>query len=293
VGAHNCKLENGNWKLFTEEEIMLFKKLCLFVTIIAVTSLICITQVAAQTPSSKSSNNQKTAPPPPGAKSQTSAVSDAAASSDDVVIDDGAQVRDIMRRFRDTYRLGPDDELAIRVLKQPDYTLERVKVSPVGSIFHPLLGEINVAGLTVEQLKKQLMIDFSEYVLDPTVYIELLVASSAKIGVMGEIVRPGILVMTRPMTVTDAIVEAGGITDMGKKSGVTVVRQSLDGNRQLLTVNVKKIFEGKAKPEENIALQAGDTVIVHGNTMKALTKITSVTGLASLLTFLSIGGGGR
>jgi polysaccharide export outer membrane protein len=277
---------------------MSISKSCLFVAIIAVTGLLFITQAAAQVPSSDGSHSRKrTATQQPAAKSETAAVSGAATSSskatEDVGGDDGAQVRDIMRRFRDTYRLGPDDELAIRVLKQPDYTLERVKVSPVGSIFHPLLGEINVAGLTVEQLKKQLTIDFSEYVLDPTVYIELLVASSAKIGVIGEIVRPGILIMTRPMTVTDAIVEAGGITDMGKKSNVLVVRQPLDGNKQLITVDVKKIFEGKAKPEENIALQAGDTVIVRGNAMKTLTKITSVTGLASLLTFLSIGGGGR
>jgi polysaccharide export outer membrane protein len=273
---------------------MLHRKSCLFVAIIAVTGLIFITQAAAQAPSSNTSNNPKTAPPPV-AKPQTEAVSGAATSSqapaEDAGVDGGAQVRDIMRRFRETYRLGPDDELAIRVLKQPDYTLEKVKVSPVGAIFHPLLGEINVAGMTVEQLKRQLTIEFSEYVLDPTVYVELLVAQSAKIGVIGEIARPGILIMTRPMTVTDAIVEAGGITDLGKKSAVTVLRQPLDGNKQLITVNVKRIFEGKAKPEENIALQAGDTVIVHGNTMKTLTKITSVTGLASLLSFLAIGGG--
>jgi polysaccharide export outer membrane protein len=275
---------------------MLLRKSCLFVATIAITGLIFIIQAAAQAPSSDRSNSRKrTVHEPPAAKSETAAVSGATTSSqnatEDGGADDGGMVRDIMRKFRDTYRLGPDDELAIRVLKQPDYTLEKVKVSPVGAIFHPLLGEINVAGLTVEQLKKQLTIEFSEYVLDPTVYIELLVAQSAKIGVIGEIARPGILIMTRPMTVTDAIVEAGGITDLGKKSGVTVLRQPLDGNKQLITVNVKRIFEGKAKPEENIALQAGDTVIVHGNTMKTLTKITSVTGLASLLSFLAIGGG--
>jgi len=267
---------------------MSVRKSCSIAAIIAITGLIFITQAAAQAPSPNSSDQKQAAPQPPGAKSETEA--GAATSSE---VDNGAQVRDIMRRFRETYRLGPDDELAIRVLKQPDYSMERVKVSPVGMIFHPLLGEINVAGLTVEQLKKQLTIELSEYVLDPNVYIELLVAQSAKIGVIGEIARPGILIMTRPMTVVDAIVEAGGITDMGKKSAVTVLRQPLDGNKQLITVNVKRIFEAKARPEENIALQAGDTVIVHGNTMKTLTKITSVTGLASLLTFLSIGGGGR
>ncbi len=269
---------------------MSVRKSCLFAVIIAVTWSILIAQVAAQAPSSDKSNNRKqTVPQSAGAKSETAADT-AATSSDD---GDNVMVRDIMRKFRDNYRLGPDDELAIRVLKQPDYSLERVKVSPVGSIFHPLLGEVNVAGLTIEQLKKQLTTELSEYVLDPNLYIELLVAHSAKIGVIGEIARPGIIVMTRPMTVLDAIIEAGGITDMGKKSAVAVLRQPVDGNKQLIEVNVKKILQNKADPAENIALQAGDTVIVHGNAMKTLTKITSVTGLASLLTFLSIGGGGR
>jgi polysaccharide biosynthesis/export protein len=266
---------------------MSVRKSCLFAAIIAVTWSILIAQVAAQAPSSvKSKNHKQAAPQSAGPKSETAADT----SSDD---DGNVMVRDIMRKFRDSYRLGPDDEIAIRVLKQPDYSLDRVKVSAVGSIFHPLLGEVNVAGLTIEQLKKQLTIDLSEYVLDPNIYIELLVAHSAKIGVIGEIARPGIIVMTRPMRVLDAIVEAGGITDMGKKSAVTVLRQPADGHQQLIEVNVKRILQNKATPEDNIALQAGDTVIVHGNTMKTLTKITSVTGLASLLTFLSIGGGGR
>jgi polysaccharide biosynthesis/export protein len=267
---------------------MSVRKSCSIAAIIAVTGLIFATPAAAQAPSPNPSNQKQTASQLPGAKSETAAISGAATSSE---VDDGGQIRDVMRKFRESYRLGPDDELAIRVLKQPDYSMERVKVSPVGAIFHPLLGELNVAGLTIEQLKKQLTLEFSEYVLDPNVYVELLTAQSAKIGVIGEIARPGIFIMTRPMTVVDAIIEAGGITDMGKKSAVTVLRQPLDGNKQLITVNVKRIFEAKAKPEDNIALQAGDTVIVHGNTMKTLTKITSVTGLASLLSFLAIGGG--
>src|SRR5262249_16992674 len=41
--------------------------------------------------------------------------------------------KDIYQEFYDTYRLGPTDEIAIRVVGQPDYTLERVKVSPTGS----------------------------------------------------------------------------------------------------------------------------------------------------------------
>ena len=48
--------------------------------------------------------------------------------------------RTIYRDFYNTYKLGPEDELALRIKGQPDYSLEQVKVSPVGRIYHPLLG---------------------------------------------------------------------------------------------------------------------------------------------------------
>src|SRR5262245_48100207 len=51
---------------------------------------------------------------------------------------------DIYQDFYDTYRLGPADEIAIRVTGQPDYTLERVKVTPTGNVYHPLLGAVGV-----------------------------------------------------------------------------------------------------------------------------------------------------
>jgi protein involved in polysaccharide export with SLBB domain len=282
---------------------MSIKKSFMFATTIALSGLISLAQTpASQTPASKIPSGQT----PPGEvrprqtstnktgaqkNTKTDTASTAGASSTVTPAEsDDLGIKDVMRKFRETYRLGPGDELSIKVLKQPDYSLDKVKVSPVGSIFHNLLGEMDVAGMTVDQLKQRLTTEFSEYVIDPVVYIELNEAHSAKIGVIGEIARPGIIIMTRPMTVLDAINEAGGITDLGKKSAVTVLRQPTDGNSQLIEVNVKRILEAKAKPEENIALQAGDTVIVHGNTFKTLGKISTVTGFATLLTFISRGG---
>src|SRR5262245_62754906 len=63
------------------------------------------------------------------------------------VSEDDQFFKDIYQEFYDTYRLGPADEIAIRVTGQPDYTLERVKVSPTGNIYHPLLGSVEVAGV--------------------------------------------------------------------------------------------------------------------------------------------------
>jgi polysaccharide export outer membrane protein len=221
---------------------------------------------------------------PSGAKVNSPAPAASETSNDDEFF------RDIYREFYDTYRLGPADEIAIRVTGQPDYTLERVKVSPTGSAYHPLLGDLEVAGMTIPQLINRLTKDLSEYLINPKVSVALLEANSAKIGMLGDIARPGILVMNRPMNLLEAIVASGGITDTGSKSNVTVLRQTPDGRAKTLKVNVKRILEGKARPEENIALQAGDTVLVHGNAKKKLNSVMSLAGFGSFLSFISMGG---
>jgi polysaccharide biosynthesis/export protein len=202
---------------------------------------------------------------------------------------DDAQVFELMyENFRRTYRLGPTDEIAIRVRLEPDYSIERAKISPDGRVFHPLLGDVLAGGLTVEQLTKRLTQDLLRYIKQPEVSVQLLEARSAKIGVLGEVARPGIFVMGEPMTVLDAITQAGGFVRTGSRSNVALVRQGRNGRYQTLTVNVKKLLEGKADAEENLPLQPGDTVIVHGNFLKKLEYVTALSGFGQFLTFLAI-----
>jgi protein involved in polysaccharide export with SLBB domain len=117
----------------------------------------------------------------------------------------------------------------------------------------------------------------------------LIEASSAKIGVLGDVIRPGILVMNRPMTVLDAITASGGFAETGSKSDVTVLRQTRDGRALTLKVNVKLVLEGKAGSEENIPVQAGDIVLIHGNTRKKLNSIMSLAGFGSFISFITMG----
>jgi polysaccharide export outer membrane protein len=194
--------------------------------------------------------------------------------------------RAIYREFYNSYKLGPEDQIALRVQGQPDYSLEQVAISPVGRIYHPLLGDLDVAGMTVPKLTERLTVELSQYIIDPKVSLSLVSANSAKIGVLGDVTNPGIVLMTRPMTVLDAISATGGVSDLGSKSNVTVLRQMGGGRSTTRTVNVKRILEGKADPEENIALQAGDTIIVHGNTRKKISAFTSMLGFTHFIGFL-------
>jgi polysaccharide export outer membrane protein len=226
---------------------------------------------------------------PAPAAGQTGAAGRTSAAGE--ISEDEQYFRDIYREFYETYRLGPADEIAIRVTGQPDYTLERAKVSPTGSVYHPLLGDVEVAGMTVPQLIKRLTRDLSEYLIDPKVSAALLEANSAKVGVLGDVIHPGILIMNKPMSVLEALTASGGVADTGDKSGVIVLRQTRDGRAQTFKVNVKRILQGKAGPEENVALQAGDTVIVNGNTKKKLSYILSLAGFGSFLSFITAGAG--
>jgi len=228
----------------------------------------------AQTPS-RASTDQAAGQMPPQAAATPAAPED-------------PYFKEIYRSFYEAYRLGPADEIAIRVVGQPDYSLEKVQVSPFGRIYHPLLGEIDVAGSTVAQLTNKLTAAMSEFIIGPRLSVSLLAANSAKVGVLGDVTHPGILLMARPMTMLDAISASGGVTDLGKKTNVTVLRQVGDGRMRTMTVNVKHILEGKPDAgEENIALQAGDTVIVHGNFKKTLATITQLAGFGYFVRTLS------
>ena len=196
---------------------------------------------------------------------------------------------DLYLNFYRTYRLGADDELAIRVLGQPDYSIEKAKVSPVGRIYYPMLGDLEVAGLTVDQLTKKMTSALSEYLINPEVSISLLEARSAKVGILGEVLRPGIVLIAGPMTVLDAITASGGFTDFGSRSDVTLIRAGQDGRLRQIKVNVKRILEGNLKGEEDVLLQAGDTLIVNGNVKKKISNIASLAGFSSFLTFLTVG----
>src|SRR5262249_56427168 len=192
--------------------------------------------------------------------------------------------------FLKSYRLGPGDVIAIHVDKHPEDSVERVVVSPVGQVYYGLLGNVTVVGKTMPQIQEYFSTSVSEFIREPRVTVSMLEANSSKIGVLGDVRAPGVILMTRPMKVLDAITAAGGITDLGSSSDVSILRQYEDGRGQVVRVNVKNILKGKGNLEDNVYLRSGDTIIVHGNMFKKVSAVSSLLGLASFFTLLGRGG---
>lgn len=174
--------------------------------------------------------------------------------------------------FFNTYRLGPEDIISVNVFGQDRYSRSAITVPPSGRISLALIpGGIFVNGKTVEEVAAAITKRYDEYIRDPQVSVSLDKASSYRYSVVGDVAQPGIRLMSRRLTVTEALSEAGGVLDTGNRSKVVVLRRQANGNLEPIAVNVSAIYKGKA-PDVTY-LVPGDQILVPGNKLKSFQKI--------------------
>lgn len=159
-----------------------------------------------------------------------------------------------------SYVVGEADVLRITVWKQPDISQPSVVVRPDGMISVPLVGEVKVSGMTPVQIEATLVTRLTQYVNDPRVTVTVAEIGSKNIYVTGEVHKPGVYPTLGPIDVLQIIAKAGGVTPYARGRKVFVLRE-VNGQKHKLPVNYTNIFHGK-NPEQDIALQPGDTVVV-------------------------------
>jgi len=187
--------------------------------------------------------------------------------------------------YFDTFRLGPGDVISITVFNEPRYSLPTVTVPPDGKIDYPLIGQVFTTGRTIEDIGREVKLRIGEYITDPSVSVNILQIRSAQVNIIGEVGRPGPLILTRRMTVFEALAEAGGITPMGKGSEVAILRQQPDGSISVLPFNFDQAKKGRGF-EQNAYLVPGDTIVVQGNLYQKLRQVSAFTSIAGLIRFL-------
>lgn len=171
-----------------------------------------------------------------------------------------ADVRTATKPHDAAYLIGSSDVLAITVWKEPEIS-KSVPVRPDGKISLPLVGELQAAGRTPLQLEQDIAAKLKTYITNPDVNVIVQQINSEKFNILGRVARPGSFPLTGTTTVLDAIATGGGFLDFAKQKGVYVLRQNSGGGQTRLPFNYKDVVKGK-HPEQNIKLQAGDTVVV-------------------------------
>lgn len=199
-----------------------------------------------------------------------------------------AEINPYYNNFFKTYRLGPEDIISVEVFNQERYTRKGITVPPNGRISLQLIpGGVFVNGKTTEEVARIVEKYYDEFIIEPEVTVTLEKAASYRYSIIGDVLQPGVRLMNRRMTVTEAIAEAGGVLNTGDKSKVRVLRRKADGQMDLIAVNVSAIYKGQAA--DNFYLSPGDQVLVPGNKLK---KFQTIMGLANVASFARIFTGG-
>lgn len=161
---------------------------------------------------------------------------------------------------RRAHPLGPEDLLEINVFEVPELN-RTVRISETGTISLPLLGEMQVSGLTAMELEGRLRQELArKYVKNPQVSVFIREYGSKKVSVLGAVSKPGVYEMLGPRTLLQVLSEAGGLTD---ESGVAlyVLRATGNGAPQRIEVSVRELMTS-GDPASNVSIEPGDIISV-------------------------------
>lgn len=152
------------------------------------------------------------------------------------------------------YLLGAGDVIKVSVYDHPDLLLE-TQLADDGSINFPLIGKVNLDGLTFSAAEASIAqkLDAGGFVRKPQVNILVSEYRSQRISVIGEVNRPGRYPLDSKTTLVDMVANAGGISAMGSDT-IVLIR---DNTRQ--EFNIPKLM---ANAEQSIALKAGDQLYI-------------------------------
>src|SRR5712671_2951797 len=190
--------------------------------------------------------------------------------------------------FFTTYRLGPEDVISVTVFGQDRYSKQGIKIPPSGRISLALIPDgIFVNGKTVDQVAELIKKRYDEYIIGPQVSVSLDQAGSYRYSVVGDVAQPGIKLMSRRLSVTEAVAEAGGVLQTGNRSKIVVLRRQANGTLKPIPVNLTAVYKGQTP--DSVYLVPGDQVIVPGNTLK---KLQTIMGFTQVLTFANLFRGG-
>lgn len=126
----------------------------------------------------------------------------------------------------DDYRLGVGDELVVQLFGKDNDQLN-LNVNREGQINFPKLGPINVAGFTFEDAKALIKQRVAEQLIGVEVVISIGRLRAINIFMAGEVAVPGAFSVSALTTVSQALYQAGGVTDIGTLRNIQVKRNGM------------------------------------------------------------------
>jgi polysaccharide export outer membrane protein len=164
----------------------------------------------------------------------------------------------------DQYIIGPLDELTVFVWRNPELGA-KVQVRPDGRITTPLIADLPAVGRTPAQLADDIKGRLTTYIQDPlvSVIVEKFNGTfSQQIRVVGATDKPASLPYRANMTLLDAMIAVGGLSEFAAGDRATLIRRNREtGAEQEYRLRIAKLLK-RGDRTANVRLEPGDVIII-------------------------------
>jgi polysaccharide export outer membrane protein len=163
------------------------------------------------------------------------------------------------------YTLGAGDQIKLDIFQVEEYS-GQYPVLVDGTISLPLVGRVDVRGLSLKETSEVVSKKYATYLKRPIITVGLVAPRPLKIGIAGEVDNPGAyevaLTADNPQfpTVTDLLEQAGGITTIADVRNVRVTREN-GGKQVTYNANLWDLLT-RNQIRQDISLRDGDTIFV-------------------------------
>lgn len=161
------------------------------------------------------------------------------------------------------YKIGVDDRVQVSVWRNPDLSVT-VPVRPDGKISVPLIGDVQAAGLTPNEVAENVKNKLAYYIRDPNVSIILTDLQSHefqnRVRVTGAVRQPQSIPYRPGMTVLDAVLQAGGVNDFAAPNR-TKIHRKVANRTEVISIQLGSILN-KGGLDSNIDVKPGDIISV-------------------------------
>jgi polysaccharide biosynthesis/export protein len=158
---------------------------------------------------------------------------------------------------RTAVRLSPGDAIKLTFAEESDLD-QTQKIRRDGKVSLPYLGEVTAAGKRVIDFQRELVGRYEDHLDNPELLVTL-EDSAPTVIVSGFANNPGKIVLDRPKTVYQVIMEAGGVSDYGSASNIHLTR-IINGVERTETVSLRPNLRGEPTQPEYV--QDGDVIYI-------------------------------
>lgn len=164
----------------------------------------------------------------------------------------------------ESYRIGALDEITVFVWRNPELGAA-VQVRPDGRITTPLISDMVAVGKTPAELAEDIRIVLGEYIQDPLVSVmvnKFEGTFSQQIRIVGATERPAAIPYRANMTLLDAMIAVGGLSEFAAGDRARLVRTDRQsGQQQQFDLKIASLLR-RGDVRANVRLEPGDVIII-------------------------------